>query len=94
METASQILPIILYTLLCVLIIVVTVFIYKLTITIEKANTVLDDVYGKAKKLDNLFQIIDKSADTINAVTDKITGTISNALIKLFKKKRKDDEDE
>lgn len=94
METASQILPIILYTLLCVLIIVVTVFIYKLTITIDKANTVLDDVYGKAKKLDNLFQIIDKSADTINAVTDKITGTISNALIKLFKKKRKDDEDE
>ena len=50
METASQILPIILYTLLCVLVIVVTVFIYKLTITIDKANTVLDDVYGKAKK--------------------------------------------
>lgn len=94
METASQLLPIILYTLLCVLIIVVTVFIYKLTITIDKANTVLDDVYGKAKKLDNLFQIIDKSADAVNAVTDKITGTISNTLIKLFKKKRKDDEDE
>lgn len=94
METASQILPIILYTLLCVLVIVVTVFIYKLTITIDKANTVLDDVYGKAKKLDNLFQIIDKSADAVNAVTDKITGTISNTLIKLFKKKRKDDEDE
>lgn len=94
METASQILPIILYALLCILIIVVTVFVYKLTITIEKANTVLDDVYGKAKKLDNLFQIIDKSADTINAVTDKITGTISNAIVKIFKKKRKDDEDE
>lgn len=92
MEIASEILPIILYLLLSILIVVITVFVYKLTITIDKANTVLDDVYVKVKKLDNLFEIIDRSADTINLVTDKITGIISNSILKIFKKKREEDE--
>ena len=30
-----------------------------------------------------LFEIIDKSADTINLVTDKITGIISNSIMKV-----------
>ena len=93
METASTILPVIFYSLLSVLIVVAIILIYKLTITVDKANVVLDDIYGKVKKLDNLFEIIDKSADTINLVTDKITGIISNSIMKVFKK-RKEDEDE
>lgn len=92
METASQLMPIILYLLLSILIVVAIVFIYKLTITVDKANVVLDDVYSKVKKLDNLFEIIDRSADTINLVTDKITGIISNSILKIFKKKGKEDE--
>ena len=92
MEIASQILPIILYSLLSILIVVVIVFIYKLTITVDQANVVLDDVYKKVNKLDNLFDIIDRSADTINLVTDKITGIISNSILKIFKKKRKEDD--
>ena len=92
MEIANQLLPIILYTLLSILVVVIIVFVYKLTITLDKANVLLDDVYKKVKKLDNLFEIIDKSADTINLVTDKITGTIANSIMKIFKKKRKEDD--
>ena len=92
MEIASQLLPIILYTLLSILVVVIIVFIYKLTNTLDKADVLLDDVYKKVKKLDNLFEIIDKSADTINLVTDKITGTIANSIMKIFKKKRKEDD--
>ena len=91
MQTASTILPIILYTLLSILIIVTIVLIYKLTITVDKANIVLDDVYKKVKKLDNLFEIIDKSADTINLVTDKLTGIISNSILRIFKKRKEDE---
>ncbi len=91
METASQLLPIILYTLLSILVVVTIVFIYKLTITLDKANTVLDDLGAKVKKLDNLFQIIDKSADTINLITDKMTSFITNSISRIFKKKRKED---
>lgn len=91
METVSQTMPIILYLLLSILIVVTIVFIYKLSITVDKANVVLDDIYKKVRKLDNLFDIIDKSADTISLVTDKLTGIISNSILKIFKKKRKDD---
>ena len=66
-------------------------FLYKIYhYQLNKNETIL---YGKVKKLDNLFEIIDKSADTINLVTDKITGIISNSIMKVFKK-RKEDEDE
>ena len=91
METASTLLPVIFYTLLSILIVVAIILLYKLTITVDKANVVLDDIYGKVKKLDNLFEIIDKSADTINTVTDKITGIISNSIMKVFKKRKEDE---
>lgn len=94
MEIANQLLPIILYTLLSILLVVTIVFVYKLTITLDKANIVLDDLGAKVKKLDNLFQIIDRSADAINSVTDKLSGFIANSILKIFKKKRKDDENE
>ena len=87
METASSLLPIILYTLLSILVVVAIMFLYKLSLTIDKANVVLDDIYSKVKKLDNLFEVIDRSADTINLVTDKITGLISNSILKIFKKR-------
>ncbi len=91
METASSLLPIILYTLLSVLVVFVIVFVYKLTITLDKANNVLDDISDKVHKLDNLFDIIDRSADTISLVTDRVSGIISSSILKFFKKKRKDD---
>lgn len=92
MEIASQMLPIILYTLLSILIVVVILFFYKLTVTLDKTNILLDDVYSKVKKLDNLFEVIDKSSEVISTVTDKISGIFINSILKIFKKKRKDED--
>ncbi len=92
MEMASQMLPIILYLLLSILVVVVIVFVYKLTITLDKANTVLDDIYVKVKKLDGLFEIIDKSADTISVLTNKVSDIVVNSIFKVFKRKRKDED--
>ena len=94
METASELLPIILYTLLSILIIFIIVFVYKLIKTLDKTNEILDDVNGKVKKLDGLFEVIDKSADTINMITNRAVDVVIGAVSKLFKKKRKDEEDE
>lgn len=91
MELASQLLPIILYTLLSILVVFVIVFFYKMIITIDKTNNVLDDIYVKVHKLDNFFEIIDRSADTISMVTDKVSSIISSSIFKFFKRKRKDD---
>ena len=54
----------------------------------------LDDVYIKVKKLDNLFEVIDRGADTINSMTSKVVEVLIGAASKVFKKKRKDEEDE
>lgn len=94
MEVASELLPIILYTLLSILIIFIIVFVYKLIRTLDKTNEILDDVNGKVKKLDGLFEVIDKSADTINMITNRAVEVVIGAVSKLFKKKRKDEEDE
>ena len=94
MEIASELLPIILYTLLSILIIFIIVFVYKLIKTLDKTNEILDDVNGKVKKLDGLFEVIDRSADTINMITNRAVEVVIGAVGKLFKKKRKDEEDE
>ena len=78
--------------MLSILVVVVIVFVYKLTITLDKANTVLDDIYVKVKKLDGLFEIIDKSADTISVLTNKVSDIVVNSIFKVFKRKRKDED--
>ena len=93
METASELLPIIFYTLLCVLVVFVIVFVYKLTKTLDKTNELLDDVDGKVKKLDGVFNVIDKGADTINMLTSRFVDVVVGAVGKVLKK-RKDDSDE
>ena len=92
METASQLMPIIFYLLLSILVVVVIVFFYKLINTIDKTNLVLDDVYSKVKKLDNLFDVIDRGSDAISFITNKATDGITNFILKFFKKKGKDDD--
>ena len=94
MEMASDLLPIIFYTLLSILVVFIIVFVYKLTKTLDKTNLILDDVYVKVRKLDNLFDVIDRGADTINTMTNRVLDVIVGAVTKVFKKKRKDEEDE
>lgn len=94
MEMASDLLPIIFYTLLSILVVFIIVFVYKLTKTLDKTNLILDNVYVKVRKLDNLFDVIDRGADTINSMTNRVLDVIVGAVTKVFKKKRKDEEDE
>lgn len=91
MEITSG-LSVILYVVLIILGFLGCVFIYKMILTIDKTNTLLDDIYSKVKKLDNLFEVIDRGADTLNMVTDKVSGIISSSILKIFKKRRKDDD--
>jgi len=93
METASQLLPIIMYTLISILVIFIIIFVYKLTLTLDKTNIILDDVLSKIHKLDNLFDIVDRSSTIVNSVTNKVSDSILIFLKKLLKK-RKDDNDE
>lgn len=94
METASQLMPIILYLVLSIFIVVGIVFLCKLINVLDKFNVILDDVNCKVKKLDNLFEVIDRGADAINSVTNKVSDVVVHSIMKIFRRKRKDDIDE
>jgi len=87
---------IILYVLGCILLIALIFFVVRLIGTLSKLDKVLDDVSQKSAKLDGVFNLVDKSADAINSISDTavsfITGTVLGFMNK--KKNKGDDIDE
>ena len=61
----------------------------------SKVDKVLDDLNKKLDKVDGVFDIVDRSTDTINMISNKIVDGVSGFIGKLFSKKReKGDDDE
>jgi len=83
-----QAFPIVLYTLGAVLLVVLIILGVKLINTIDKVNNLLDDSYKKIQSLNGLFNVIDTITDTLSSVNDKLVGTVSSIIEKLFKKKK------
>jgi uncharacterized protein YoxC len=93
MEFWLSFLPIVIYLLLIVLITVGIVLGLKTILTMNKVDKVVDDVQNKVDSLNSLFGIIDFTTDKIASVTDKLVGAASNFVNKLFKKKKKKEEE-
>lgn len=93
MEAFAQTLPVIIYILLIILIVVLIVFMVKAFETLKKIDLTIDDVNAKMSKLNGVFTIVDRSADAINTVTDKMVDFVSNGIGKLLKKRTKKEED-
>ena len=81
--------PIFLYALGSVLLVVLIILGVKLIGTVEKINTILDDSYNKMKSLDGFFNVIDTITDTLSSVNDKLVGTVSSIVGRLFYKNKK-----
>ena len=94
MEAFTQTLPVIIYILLIILIVVLIVFMIKAFDTLKKIDLTIEDVNAKMSKLNGVFSIVDRSADAINMVTDKMIGVITSSISKIFKSKSKKKEEE
>lgn len=94
MEALMQTLPVIIYILLIILIVILIIFMVKAFDTLKKIDTTIDDVNSKMNKLNGVFSIVDRSADAINTVTDKMISVISGGITKIFKRRKKKEEDE
>ena len=94
MEALMQTLPVIIYILLIILIVILIIFTIKAFDTLKKIDTTIDDVNSKMNKLNGVFSIVDRSADAINTVTDKMISVISGGITKIFKRRKKKEEDE
>lgn len=90
MDEMLKVLPIILYVLLSILIIVLIILAIKAIFTLNRVDKAIDDVNYKMSKLDGVFSLVDRSADAISMVTDKIVGTVTTGIMSVFKRKKKD----
>ena len=89
MELLGDILPLVLYFLGAVLLFVLIVLVVKLISTVEKTNTLLDDLQEKSKSLNGLFDAIESVGDTISSVNMQIVTGLAGFLGKIFKKRKK-----
>ena len=86
----TMFLQILIYMLLIALIIVFLILGIRLIKFLSKMDKVVDDVEDKLKKTDNVFGLIDRTADIASNVSDKVITGIFNFVSNIFKKKGND----
>lgn len=77
-----------------ILLVVLIILSIKLIATVDRVNSMLDEVNVKIGKLDKLFKVVDLVTDNMAMISDKIVDGVSSVIRKIFnrKKERKDDE--
>lgn len=93
MEFLNAFLPILLYIFGIVLLIVLIILGIRLIQTIDRANRLLDDVEDKVNSLNGFFHIVDTITDNLAFLSDRVVGTISGFISKIFRRKKKEEED-
>lgn len=87
-----------LYILGCVLLVSLTFLTIRLIFTLDKVDRLIDDINEKSRKLDGLFNSIDKITDALSSVNEKFVSAIFNIFSsvknKIKRKRGKDEEDE
>ena len=79
-----EVLPIIVYILLIVLLVVTIILGIKLIGTIDKVNTLVDDVTQKVKTLDKVFELVDLATDRVGMIADVTVNFITSGFKKVF----------
>ena len=82
--TVEMVLPTILYILGAILLVTLTI---KLIITMNKIEKVVDNISGKVKTLDGLFEMVGLVTGKFTAITDRIVDGVALLIEKLFKGK-------
>lgn len=90
----NEFLLILLYVSLIVLVIILIVLGIRLIGTLKKVDSVIDDVNVKIKKVNGVFDIIDKTTDYAASISDKIISGISGFIGMLLRKKKGNEEED
>lgn len=83
-----EFLEIMLYVLGSILLVVLIILGIKLIISVDRFNLILDNVEKKMKSIDNVFNVIDKVADSCALLSDRVVEFLSSFLSRLFIKKK------
>ena len=93
-EALNAILPIIIYFLLILLLIVVIVLGIKFIITIDRINSIIEDVQEKVESLNTIFKVATKTADKVSYFGSKVVDSVIGMLNKVLGVKNRKDDDE
>ena len=83
-----EFLEIMLYVLGSILLVVLIVLGIKLIISVDKVNLILDDAQKKLKTVDNVFNVVDKVADSCALLSDRVVEFLSGFISKMFVKRK------
>ena len=61
----------------------------KLIYSINRINTILDNVEKKMKTVDKAFNAVDRIVDSFSLATDKVVDGLSSLISKIFNHKKK-----
>lgn len=88
MDTASY-LQFLLYVLGAVLLGALIVLVVKIVGSINRINSILDNVERKMKTVDKAFGAVDRIVDSFSLATDKIVDGVAGLINKVFSHKKK-----
>jgi len=91
MVIANELLVII-YTLGIILLVLLIILAIKAINAMTKVERIIDNVEGKVKSLDGIFNIIDITTDKLSMMSDSIFNTLYNFVLNIFSKIRNKEE--
>ena len=94
MECTEQTFLVIMYLLGCILLVALIVFVIKMIKTLSKVDKTIEDINQKSAKLDGVFNLVDKSADVLNTVSDTAVNYVSNLVLKFVNRKKTKERDD
>ena len=88
-EFLSAYLPILIYILLCILIVLLIIISIKVIRTMNRVESIVDDVDEKVKSLNGVFNVVDAVTDKLSALTEVISDSIILFIKGIFKRKKR-----
>ena len=82
-------LQILLYVLGAVLLVALIILVIKLVYSVNRINSILDNVENKMRTFDKAFVAVDKMVDSFSMVSDKVVDGVASVINKIFTHKRK-----
>ena len=57
----------------------------------DKMDRIIDNIEDKVNSLNGMFAVINKTTDSIDLISSKVVGVVTNTIGRLFRRKKKED---
>ena len=84
-------LPILLYILGIILMVIPIILGIKAIQMMDKMDRIMDNIEDKVNSLNGMFAVINKTTDSIDLISSKVVGVVTNTIGRLFRRKKKED---